>query len=522
MTDYHRIPLTFLIFLATSCACPVLPDVGQGYCSESLQAPWHGKSDNTRFCCHSTSDSFFFSFEVEDSTLTLSESPENERVVEDEDRVEIFFSPDRSLKNGYFCAEIDADGRIMDYRAEYFRNFDFGWDFTTMVCEGQVTPWGYRMSGSVSRDELSKLGLDLDNGFWLGAFRGDRLGDGQFEWYSLVPVEVPEPDFHKPGVMFKCIATPKEEKHGVVVYPDDITSLGLDEWEKRMDLSGINLIGLHAATVNDPIDTLAKFIRSDIGQRFLELCTRKSVDVEYELHALEYLLPRELFDTHPEYFRVDDRSDRCPDFNMCFSNPDAVEAMRPRLEKLLEWVKPTTHRYYFWADDKQGVFCQCGNCSRYTPSEQILLYENRLLAMLREYDSEATLAHLAYQNTEPAPVAVRAENGIFLEYAPIKRDYSYPLSPSQLAVLRENLMAFPAHTQHILEYWLDESMFSQWKKDSPVLLPFKEDEALRDIAIYRGLGATDFTCFATWLGARYCREFGATDSLFLSYGSSFK
>lgn len=518
----HLLPtLALCLTIISSCVSNDIPDVGQGFISDSLHAPWHGKTDRTRFSCCSTAERLFFNFEVCDSTLVLSDNFNGERTVDDEDRVEIFFSRDKSLKHAYYCAEIDAAGHIMDYRAEHYRNFDFGWNFQSMEAEGAVTPWGYRVAGSVSRDELESLGIDLEGGFWLGIFRGDCIEPGSFEWYSYVPADVDEPDFHTPGVLFECKALPKAERRGVVVYPDDISSLGLEEWEKRMDLSGINVIGLHAATSNDPIDTLEAFIRSSTGQDFLSLCSKKGVEVEYELHALEYLLPRELFDAHPEYFRMDENGCRCRPFNMCFSSEEAVEAMQPQLEKLLEWVKPSTHRYYFWADDKQGMFCHCERCSSLSPSEQILLYENRLLSLLREYDPDATLAHLAYQQTLDAPQAFRADEGIFLEYAPIKRDYSIPLNSEQASALNKNLMAFPLSTQHILEYWLDESMFCRWKKDAPVPLPFKEEQAARDISRYREFGASDFTCFATWLNAGYVERYGNTDDIFSSYGSAF-
>ena len=508
--------LTFFVASLMLAACnTLLPrDIGQGFPCDSLQAPWHGKSDSSRFCFHSTSDRLFFNFEVEDSTLALSGRFDSERAVDDEDRVEIFFSPDRSLRKGYYCAEIDAGGRVMDYRAEFYRNFDFGWGFSTLQTDAMVTAWGYRVSGSVSRAELEGLGIDLNGGFFLGAFRGDRLPDGMIEWYSMVPQDVSEPDFHVPGVLLECRATPRKERTGVVIYPDDVTSLGLEEWSRRIDLSGISVIGLHAATSNDPIDTLEAFVRSRQGQEFLSLCSRKGVDVEYELHAIEYLLPRGLFESHPEYFRMDAGLSRNPSYNMCFSSEEAVEAMRPQLEKILEWVRPTTHRYYFWADDKQDMFCNCPDCASLSPSEQILLYENRLLAMLREYDPEATLAHLAYQQTLDAPRALRASDGVFLEYAPIKRDYTLPLSDAQMKALKENLMAFPGHSQHILEYWLDESMACHWKKDRLVPLQMKREYFTRDIGSYRSLGATDFTCFATWLSGNYCSLYGPTDSLF--------
>jgi len=496
-------------------------DIGQGYMSESLSAPWHGKTDETRFCFHSTAERLFFSFEVTDSTIYLVDPFSKERDVEPEDRVEVFFAPDPSLKKAYYCAEIDPQGHIMDYKAEYFRKFDFEWNFSTMEACGQITPWGYRVNASVSRGELESLGIDIDKSFWIGAFRGDAFGNGEIEWYSLVAPDVSAPDFHVPGVLFECKATPCVERRGVVVYPDDVTSLGVETWGKRVDISGINLIGLHAATSNDPVDTLEKFVRSELGQDFLAMCRARGVDVEYELHALEYLLPRDLFESHPEYFRMDENGNRCPDYNMCFSCDEAIEAMRPRLEKLLEWVKPTTHRYYFWTDDKLGVFCNCADCASLSPSEQALKYENRLVAVLREYDPDATLAHLAYQQTLDVPVAVRADDCVFLEYAPINRNYSQPLSEEHIKAMENNLLAFPGGTAHVLEYWLDESMFCRWRKESPVPVPFEAEKAAEDIDRYRKLGFADFTCFAAWLNSRYDSVIAPADSLFADYGKAF-
>lgn len=522
---------------ATACGASrdELVDVGQGFEQRGLEAPWDQETAPTRFSMHSTADRVFFSYEVTDSTLTLKEPFSSELDVNPEDRVEIFFAPGsrsttpsadpksvkRSLKRPYYCAEIDPLGHIMDYKARFYRKFDYEWNFSTMEARGSVTPWGYRVEGSVSRAELEELGIDLTNGFWMGVYQADFKPDGEVVWYSLVPDDVDSPDFHTTGVMMPCRCTPKAERRGVVIYPDDITTVGLDEWSRRIDLAGINLIGLHAATNNDPIDTLETFIRSKVGQDFLALCKSKNVDIEYELHALEYLLPRDLFDTHPEWFRMDAEGKRCRDFNMCFSSDEAIEAMRGQLEHLLSWARPTTHRYYFWTDDKVGMFCNCPECSQYSPSEQTLLYENKLLALLREYDPEATLAHLAYVQTLPAPVKVKPADGVFLEYAPINRDYTQPLPPEQEAALRANMAAFPGHSMHVLEYWLDESMFSRWKKDSPVPLPFDEAYTARDLASYRAFGSADFTCFATWLGGLYIERFGSTDDIFAGYASAF-
>lgn len=515
-----------VVVLLLSVACArrsesVMVDVGQGFEAPGLHAPWSGLDNDTRFCCHSTADRFFFQFVVRDSTLTQVEPFTGERDVDPEDRVEIFFASDAALEQPYYCAEIDALGHIMDYKAHYYRDFDFGWNFLTMKARGEVTPWGYCVAGSVDREELRSLGLDLEGGFWMGVFQGEAEPGGAIRWFSLAPTDDAKPDFHQPKVFFPCRMTPQAEKRGVVVYPDDITSLGLAEWERRIDLGGINLIGLHAATSNDPIDTLEAFIHSDAGKAFLDLCARKGVGVEYELHALETLLPRSLFAAHPDWFRTDEHGERVADYNLCFTSEAVIEAIRPQLERLLTWMKPTTHRYFLWPDDKEYKYCYCDRCRQLSPSEQTLLFENRLLALLHEYDPQATLAHLAYHQTLPAPRRIRAAEGIFLEFAPILRDYAYPLSADQVRQLQDNLLAFPAYSQHILEYWLDESMNSHWKKAALQPLAFDPARCARDVALYRSLGAASITNFATWLNADYVARYGATDPLFRGYAESF-
>ena len=162
-------------------------DVGQGFESQALHAPWSGMDSDTRFCCHSTADRFFFQFDAADSTLTLVEPFTGERDVDPEDRVEFFFAQDRKLSKPYYCAEIDSEGRVMDYKATFYRAFDFGWNFMTLQVRSMTTPWGYRVAGSIAREELESLGLDLDGGFWMGVFQGDAaVGRGGFSWGRVI------------------------------------------------------------------------------------------------------------------------------------------------------------------------------------------------------------------------------------------------------------------------------------------------------------------------------------------------
>ena len=87
--------------------------------------------------------------------------------------------------------------------------------------------------------------------------------------------------------------------------------------------------------------------------------------------------------------------------------------------------------------------------------------------------------------------------------------------------MQDNLLAFPGQSQHILEYWLDESMQARWHKDALVPLAFESAQCTRDLALYREQGGRDFTTFATWLNGSYVRQYGPADALFTGYGKAF-
>ena len=86
------------------------------------------------------------------------------------------------------------------------------------------------------------------------------------------------------------------------------------------------------------------------------------------------------------------------------------------------------------------------------------------------------MAHLAYQGTIPAPEIVKPENDIFLEFAPFNRRWDKPLRERDairdgmtithgeyIDALEANLKVFPKETAQVLEYWMDVSLFSDWK-----------------------------------------------------------
>jgi hypothetical protein len=163
-----------------------------------------------------------------------------------------------------------------------------------------------------------------------------------------------------------------------------------------------------------------------------------------------------------------------------------------------------------------------------------LILENRIIKELRTFDPQALLAHLAYHNTLPAPRQVKPEEGVFLEFAPIQRSWDIPLamegvgrggekeySHSKLMqYLKDNLTVFPAETAVVLEYWLDVSMFSYWRKPA-VKLPWNKAVFEADMKTYGDLGIRNITTFAVFIDDKYIADH--KDLSFLKeYGEGLK
>jgi len=120
-----------------------------------------------------------------------------------------------------------------------------------------------------------------------------------------------------------------------------------------------------------------------------------------------------------------------------------------------------------------------------------------------------------------APKLVKPEPGIFLEYAPIERRYDVPFSQREakasrgnlthgrlLDALDANLVWFGRDGAQALEYWLDVSRFSGWKREKTVEIPWRDDVFRDDLAEYARRGIRHVTTFAAWVDGDYTKRWG--------------
>ena len=305
---------------------------------------------------------------------------------------------------------------------------------------------------------------------------------------------------------------------GLVLHEGDLTTR---DWPKLAYENGINTIGTHM----HPGQVL-EFIRSENGQAFLEGCRKYGIDVEHQIHAMSELLPREMFSQDPEMFRMNSDGERTADCNCCVHSEKALEFIAAKAAEFAALLPSTNHRYYFWLDDGKETCC-CPECRGFSVSEQALIIENRMIEAIRKVDPEARLAHLSYYNSMPAPVKVKPAEGIFLEFAPFDRTWDRPLTDNDatavlndsgithgdiLQHLEDNLEVFSAEDAVVLEYWLDVSLFSRWKKPA-VRLPWNRDVFESDVDTYAGYGVRNVTSFAVYMDSTYFRKYPDTSCL---------
>ena len=300
---------------------------------------------------------------------------------------------------------------------------------------------------------------------------------------------------------------------GVVLVPSDVTTW---DWPREAKQAGLSTIGTHVFP-----HQVAAFVETDQGQQFLASCRKLGIEVEHELHSIGDLLPRELFAKHPAMFRMNEAGDRVADWNLCVHSKAAVEVACQNAQKYARLLCPTTGRYFYWIDDGRPM-CRCSKCGGLSDSDQALILENHMLHALRELDPRATLAHLAYANTYPPPTQVKPADGIFLEFAPIHRNYDVPFSKRDsqfgrythgelLDHLDANLEVFGRRGAQALEYWLDESRFLRHLKPprpERVKIPWDRSVFRQDLDTYANRGIRHVTTFAVKVDGQYIKHFG--------------
>lgn len=299
----------------------------------------------------------------------------------------------------------------------------------------------------------------------------------------------------------------------LLIHPDELTK----RWIDRMADAGVTVLGLHPEGGKKAVASLEDLLtrlKTPEYRHLIDYAKNRGLEIEYEFHAAGYLLPRELFAAHPEYFRMDDDGKRTTDWNFCVTNRDALEIVTDRAMEVIKALYGSRPYYYLWMDDRRGSQCRCDQCGSLSGSDQQLTVINSIARRLKQWNSEAKIAYLAYFD-HVQPPTVKPEDNVFLEYAPFEK-YVAVGADAQERIEREWAAQtrlteiFGKQDLKVLEYWFDNSMFSKWTKP-PKAFTLNQSAMEQDIAHYKRWGAKQITSFACFLGPDYEELYGPVD-----------
>lgn len=251
-------------------------------------------------------------------------------------------------------------------------------------------------------------------------------------------------------------------------------------WMAARGLNGFFFIR-HAQDSRARIDELGVQLR---GQ---------AIAPEYGGHVLELLMPRDLFQTHPDYFAAADDGSRAPRGNLCVSNPDALAAIARGALAYVGEYRDGGILHVWGADLREGGWCRCGRCRELSPQLQYLAAVNAIAEQIGQEVAGLKIMYLAYHDTlEPDP-AMRPLPNVWLEWAARERCYSHAIDDPRCGTnrryfdgLRRYLGLFGGRAQ-VFEYYGDAILFGGLGFASPRVIA-------RDLRAYRSLGIAGISC----------------------------
>lgn len=166
--------------------------------------------------------------------------------------------------------------------------------------------------------------------------------------------------------------------------------------------------------VKHKLHSYMAYIGDDWGGSPTEYCVNS-------VHMMQWIITRDMFDTHPEYFGCDDNGNRSMNRQPCLSNDDVFQLT-------VNFAKNFFSQYntIFSVSQNDGMsFCQCEKCKAFnkahgnTDSASMINFVNRVAAEVRKEYPDARFETLAYQDTLTPPKNLSIADGVVIRMCPI-------------------------------------------------------------------------------------------------------
>lgn len=157
------------------------------------------------------------------------------------------------------------------------------------------------------------------------------------------------------------------------------------------------------------------------------------------VHTLQWIIPRSLFDSHPEYFGCDENGNRSSNRQPCLSNNDVFEMA---VDFALTFFSQYNTILSISQNDGMS-FCQCDQCRAFndahggTDAASMVNFVNRVAARVRETYPNARFETLAYQDSLTPPTGIRPAEDVVIRLCPVNgcvlHDFDDPACKKNIA-----------------------------------------------------------------------------------------
>jgi hypothetical protein len=196
------------------------------------------------------------------------------------------------------------------------------------------------------------------------------------------------------------------------------------------------------------------------------------------VHSFDNLIPRELYQDHPEYFPLINGKRVNGYVQRCLSNPDVLKLA---IANVRQWIHdhPEATIISVSQNDTKN-WCQCDACKSFddqegSPSASLIRFVNAIAENIEPDFPNVRIDTLAYQYTRKPPKTLRPRRNVIIRLCSIECCFAHPLATCESAEdrkFREDIVAWQpvARKLYVWDYTTNFGHYQQ---------PFPNFEALQ-------------------------------------------
>jgi hypothetical protein len=149
------------------------------------------------------------------------------------------------------------------------------------------------------------------------------------------------------------------------------------------------------------------------------------------VHSFDSLIPRNLYNEHPEYFPLIKGKRVNGYVQRCLSNPEVIKMAKARVR---EWIKDHPDATIISVSQNDtGNWCQCEQCKELddregSPSASLIRFVNAVAEDIEHDYPNIRIDTLAYQYTRKPPKTIRPRPNVIIRLCSIECCFAHPLA----------------------------------------------------------------------------------------------